>query len=135
MPPDEIAVRLHHRLTQIHAFTNGNARQARMMADLLVENLGSEPFTWGSSIHAAHHLYQRAYPILRFENFRNETQGPVTTRTRPKHYGWGREGEGMSAEEPAFVLGRFVSWAGFWQWRLLGGSACLPAADYDMPLV
>jgi Fic-DOC domain mobile mystery protein B len=46
--PDEIAVRLHHRLTQIHGFPNGNGRHARMMADLLVEKLGSEPFTWGS---------------------------------------------------------------------------------------
>lgn len=51
-PPDEIAVRLHHHLTQIHGFPNGNGRHARMMADLLVEKLGGEPFTWGSgSIH------------------------------------------------------------------------------------
>ena len=26
---------------------------------------------------------------------------------RLKHYGWGREGEGMSAEERDFVLGRY----------------------------
>jgi Fic-DOC domain mobile mystery protein B len=50
--PDEIAVRLHHRLTQIHGFPNGNGRHARMMADLLIEKLGGEPFTWGSgTIH------------------------------------------------------------------------------------
>jgi Fic-DOC domain mobile mystery protein B len=46
-PLDEIAVRLHHRLTQIHAFPNGNGRHARMMADLLIERLGGKPFTWG----------------------------------------------------------------------------------------
>jgi Fic-DOC domain mobile mystery protein B len=46
-PPDEIAVRLHHRLTQIHPFTNGNGRHARMMADLLIERLGGKPFSWG----------------------------------------------------------------------------------------
>lgn len=46
-PPDEIAARLHHRLTQIHAFPNGNGRHARMMADLLIERLGGEPFSWG----------------------------------------------------------------------------------------
>jgi Fic-DOC domain mobile mystery protein B len=46
-PPDEIAVRLHHRLTQIHPFTNGNGRHARMMADLLIERLGGQPFSWG----------------------------------------------------------------------------------------
>ncbi|MGT2504774.1 mobile mystery protein B (plasmid) [Bradyrhizobium guangxiense] len=51
-PPDEIAVRLHHRLTQVHGFPNGNGRHARMMADLLIEKLGGKPFTWGSgSIH------------------------------------------------------------------------------------
>jgi Fic-DOC domain mobile mystery protein B len=47
-PPDEIAVRLHHRLTQIHGFPNGNGRHARMMADLLIEKLCGKPFTWGS---------------------------------------------------------------------------------------
>ena len=46
--PDEIAVRLHHRLTQIHGFPNGNGRHARMMADLLIEKLGGNAFTWGS---------------------------------------------------------------------------------------
>jgi Fic-DOC domain mobile mystery protein B len=45
---DEIAVRLHHRLTQIHGFPNGNGRHARMMADLLIEKLGGKAFTWGS---------------------------------------------------------------------------------------
>ena len=45
--PDEIAVRLHHRLAAIHPFANGNGRHARLMADLLVERLGENPFTWG----------------------------------------------------------------------------------------
>ncbi len=51
-PPDEIAVRLHHRLTHIHPFTNGNGRHARMMADLLIERLGGKPFSWGGGILA-----------------------------------------------------------------------------------
>jgi Fic-DOC domain mobile mystery protein B len=46
-PPDEIAVRLHHRLVAIHPFPNGNGRHARMMADLLIERLGGQSFTWG----------------------------------------------------------------------------------------
>jgi Fic-DOC domain mobile mystery protein B len=45
---DEIAIRLHHRLTQIHGFPNGNGRHARLMADLLIEKLGGKAFTWGS---------------------------------------------------------------------------------------
>lgn len=46
-PPDEIAVRLHHRLVAIHPFPNGNGRTTRLMADLLAARLGQEPFTWG----------------------------------------------------------------------------------------
>ena len=46
-PPDEIAVRLHHRLTQIHGFPNGNGRHARMMSDMLIEKLGGKAFAWG----------------------------------------------------------------------------------------
>lgn len=45
--PDEIAVRFHHQLVFLHAFTNGNGRHSRMMGDLLVESFGGEPFTWG----------------------------------------------------------------------------------------
>ena len=48
-PPDEIAVRLHHRLVQIHPFPNGNGRHTRLMADLLVMQLGRDLFTWGSA--------------------------------------------------------------------------------------
>ncbi|MDR6661284.1 Fic-DOC domain mobile mystery protein B [Tardiphaga robiniae] len=44
---DEIAARLHHRLTQIHGFPNGNGRHARMMADLVIERLGGKAFSWG----------------------------------------------------------------------------------------
>ena len=31
-PPDEIAIRLHHRLVSIHPFANGNGRHGRLMA-------------------------------------------------------------------------------------------------------
>ena len=47
-PPDEIAVRFHHRLVAIHPFPNGNGRHARLMADLLAERLSQPRFTWGS---------------------------------------------------------------------------------------
>lgn len=46
-PLDEIAVRFHHRLVQIHPFPNGNGRHSRLVADLLVMSLGGERFTWG----------------------------------------------------------------------------------------
>jgi Fic-DOC domain mobile mystery protein B len=47
---DEIATRFHHRLVQIHPFPNGNGRHARLMSDLLLENvLGRPKFTWGGN--------------------------------------------------------------------------------------
>ncbi len=49
-PTEETALRLHHRLTVIHPFPNGNGRHARLMADLLIERLGGQVFTWGSGI-------------------------------------------------------------------------------------
>lgn len=48
--PDEIAVRFHHRLVSIHPFPNGNGRHARLLTDLLLENIFDRPrFTWGSA--------------------------------------------------------------------------------------
>lgn len=48
--PDEIALRLHHRMVLIHPFPNGNGRHTRMMADLVAGRLGKPPFTWGGTI-------------------------------------------------------------------------------------
>lgn len=44
---DEIAVRFHHRLVSIHPFPNGNGRHARLIADVLIEQLGAPRFSWG----------------------------------------------------------------------------------------
>lgn len=46
-PPDEIAVRFSHRLVSIHPFPNGNGRLSRLVADILVMQLGQPRFTWG----------------------------------------------------------------------------------------
>ena len=45
---DEIGVRFHHRLVQIHPFPNGNGRHARLLSDLLVMSMGRDRFSWGS---------------------------------------------------------------------------------------
>lgn len=45
--PDELVLRFHHRLVWTHPFANGNGRHARMMADLLIQQLGEPPFSWG----------------------------------------------------------------------------------------
>src|ERR1035441_5056765 len=41
--PLEAAVRLHHRLTQIHPFPNGNGRHARIMADAMLKRVYAAP--------------------------------------------------------------------------------------------
>jgi Fic-DOC domain mobile mystery protein B len=46
---DEIATRFHHQLVLIHPFPNGNGRHGRLMADLLLDKMGSKPFSWGRS--------------------------------------------------------------------------------------
>lgn len=45
----EIAVRLHHRLVQIHPFPNGNGRVSRLMADLVLEKLEGTKLYWGNT--------------------------------------------------------------------------------------
>lgn len=65
-PPDEIAVRLHHRLVAIHPFPNGNGRHARLIADLVAEKLGRAPLSWGGgSLTAVGELRARYIAALR----------------------------------------------------------------------
>jgi Fic-DOC domain mobile mystery protein B len=60
-PPDEIALRFHHRLVSIHPFPNGNGRWSRLAADLLIVQLGGERFGWGKSNLQAAGDVRRAY--------------------------------------------------------------------------
>jgi Fic-DOC domain mobile mystery protein B len=48
-PPDELALRFHRKLVWIHCYQNGNGRHSRFAADLLITELGSTRFTWGSA--------------------------------------------------------------------------------------
>jgi len=48
-PPDDLAVRFHHKLVWIHCYPNGNGRHSRLAADILVTELGGRPFSWGSA--------------------------------------------------------------------------------------
>jgi Fic-DOC domain mobile mystery protein B len=46
--PVELAIRLHHRLTAVHPFPNGNGRHGRAFADLLlVRHFKLDRLTWG----------------------------------------------------------------------------------------
>jgi len=48
-PPNEIALRFHHRLVSVHPFPNGNGRWSRLAADVLITQLGGTRFTWGGA--------------------------------------------------------------------------------------
>ena len=50
--PDELAARFHHKLVQIHIFPNGNGRHARLMTDLLLVQMNTPKFTWGTQLAA-----------------------------------------------------------------------------------
>lgn len=60
-PPDEIAIRFHHKLVLIHPFPNGNGRHARLMADLLIMRLGYPRFSWGSQSLRDPGMARRSY--------------------------------------------------------------------------
>ncbi|MGA3190130.1 MAG: mobile mystery protein B [Bryobacteraceae bacterium] len=80
-PPDEIAVRFHHRLVQIHPFPNGNGRHSRLMADLLVMRLGRERFSWGSAnLQAGGDLRERYISALKAAD--NHDIGPLLVFAR-----------------------------------------------------
>lgn len=44
--PLEIALRFHHRLLQIHPFSNGNGRLARISTNTLLKIIKSPPIDW-----------------------------------------------------------------------------------------
>lgn len=47
--PNEIAVRLKHRIVSVHCFANGNGRHSRLMADIVIEKIFKMPiFSWGA---------------------------------------------------------------------------------------
>jgi Fic-DOC domain mobile mystery protein B len=61
-PSDQIAARFHHRLVSIHPFANGNGRHARLMTDLLLENVLQCPsFTWGGASLSNSGAARKAY--------------------------------------------------------------------------
>ena len=60
-PPDELAVRFHHRLVWVHPFPNGNGRFSRMMTDILLKNMGEDRFTWGRISLVKETVMRQAY--------------------------------------------------------------------------
>jgi Fic-DOC domain mobile mystery protein B len=80
-PPDEVAIRFHHRLVQIHPFPNGNGRHARLLADLLARRQQREEFSWGrDSLRDPGAL--RQHYIAALQNADNHDIGPLLAFAR-----------------------------------------------------
>jgi Fic-DOC domain mobile mystery protein B len=60
-PPDEIAIRFHHRLVSIHPFANGNGRHARLIADVLARTQDRSVFSWGGADIVPQGDFRRRY--------------------------------------------------------------------------
>jgi Fic-DOC domain mobile mystery protein B len=72
-PPDELAVRFHHRLVLIHPYPNGNGRHSRLATDLLVRDLRISEFSWGTDdITAGSDNRQRYLAALRTADSRHD---------------------------------------------------------------
>jgi len=47
--PDEIAIRVKHRVVSIRCFSNGNGRHSRLIADIIISHIFKAPvFSWGA---------------------------------------------------------------------------------------
>lgn len=84
-PPQEIAIRFHHKLVWIHPFPNGNGRISRLMADLLIRQIGVNPLFWGKadlvSISATRTQYIKALQKADngdYSELLDFTSGPVS---------------------------------------------------------
>lgn len=57
----EQSVRIHHRLTKIHPFTNGNGRHARFIADLYLHSVGLKRPSWPENSFSLGHDERKEY--------------------------------------------------------------------------
>ncbi|MEZ2148098.1 mobile mystery protein B [Bradyrhizobium sp. DN5] len=80
-PPDELAVRFHHRLVSVHPFPNGNGRWSRLAADVLIVQLGSQRFTWGAADLQTAGTARTAY-IAALQAADNHDLGPLIAFAR-----------------------------------------------------
>lgn len=60
--PDELAIRIKHRIVSIHCFPNGNERHSRLMADIIIDKLYKLPvFSWGANNNSTENEIRKMY--------------------------------------------------------------------------
>ena len=76
--PLEAAARLHHKLTVIHPFPNGNGRHARIMADAMLEKVYRVPrIDWAGTANLQVTSERRTQYITALKAADNEDYGPL----------------------------------------------------------
>jgi Fic-DOC domain mobile mystery protein B len=84
-PPSEAAIRLHHRLTYIHPFPNGNGRHARIMADAVLERTyKAEPIDWAGGYDLQKMNDRRATYIAALKAADRGDMGPLIAFIGPR---------------------------------------------------
>lgn len=77
-PPEEIAIRFHHRLVFIHPFPNGNGRHARVMADaLLAKIFNKSPIDWAGGQDLQEEGQRRSEYIMALQMADQENYEPL----------------------------------------------------------
>lgn len=71
---DEIALRFHHKLVEIHVFPNGNGRHARLATEMLLKENNAELFSWGFYSKSSPHTVRQNYLTA----LRNADRGDYT---------------------------------------------------------
>ena len=80
--PDELALRLSHRLVSVHPFANGNGRWSRLVGDLMIVRQSGKRFTWGSvDLQAQGRDRERYIQALKAAD--NHDYGPLIEFARP----------------------------------------------------
>jgi Fic-DOC domain mobile mystery protein B len=81
----EAAIRVHHRLVQIHPFPNGNGRHARIMADTVLTRIyGAKPIDWANGRDLQKINDRRLAYIAALKAADREDFGPLITFVGPR---------------------------------------------------
>jgi len=81
----EAAIRMHHRIVQIHPFPNGNGRHARIMADTVLTRVyGAKPIDWAGGYDLQKMTYRRIAYITALKAADREDFGPLIAFVGPR---------------------------------------------------